>query len=94
MFCGGFSPLELSDCRVGPLPTRTGRILVGCVGKVSDTKGVVFFPRWVCYIELRKEGYGMISVLACETLEESVVSSTMADIDILLSVIHCISVFV
>ena len=28
----------------------------------------------------KREGYGLISVLACEILEESVVSSTMVDI--------------
>lgn len=32
------------------LPTRTGMVLVVCVGKVSDTKAEWFFLRRVCYI--------------------------------------------
>ena len=50
MFCEGFAPRGLSDCRVGLLPTRTGMVLVVCVGKVSDTKAEWFFLRRVCYI--------------------------------------------
>ena len=74
---------HLEDCRIVGLvfvQLGLGWFLLGALKESPVPRQSGSLLGGYATLGTKREGYGMISVLACETFEESVVSSTMVDI--------------